>query len=133
MIATLLEGMVALMLLAGGGFALVGSYGLLSLPQPMQRLHAPTKATTIGVGTTLVASAAGVLLAGQGLSLHEVLVAGFLLIAAPVSALFMAKVHLFLTVDPATLPPTGTDRPWATLAPDHPPAPAESGPGHGNF
>ena len=35
-------------LVIGGIFGLVGSYGLLKLPDPMTRLHAPTKATTLG-------------------------------------------------------------------------------------
>ena len=54
------------MLVGGGIFALVGSYGLLRLPRPMQRLHAPTKATTIGVGAALLVSALDLL--DQGLA-----------------------------------------------------------------
>jgi multicomponent K+:H+ antiporter subunit G len=112
------EVFISAMLVGGGVFGLIGSYGLLKLRQPMQRLHAPTKASTIGVGTTLVASAFGLLLVGQGISWHEILIAAFLLLTAPVSALFMAKVHLFKTVPRAELPPTGTSRAWATFEAD---------------
>ena len=105
-------------LLVGGGlFALIGSYGLLRLPQPMQRLHAPTKATTIGVGAALVVSALDLL--PQGLvSWQEILITIFLLLTAPISALFLAKTLLLRHEDPATLPDSGTGRPWATLAED---------------
>ncbi len=50
------ELVISLLLVIGGVFGLVGSLGLLKLRQPMQRLHAPTKATTIGVGAALLAS-----------------------------------------------------------------------------
>jgi multicomponent K+:H+ antiporter subunit G len=42
----------------------------------------------------------------------------FLLLTAPISALFLAKTLLHGHEDPASLPPTGTDQPWATLAED---------------
>jgi hypothetical protein len=38
----------------GGLFGLIGSFGLMRLKDRMQRLHAPTKATTVGVGTALI-------------------------------------------------------------------------------
>jgi multicomponent K+:H+ antiporter subunit G len=112
---TLAEYALAALLLGGSGFALVGSYGLLRLKDPMQRLHAPTKATTVGVGAALVASMLIGALAGDGISWHELVVTIFLLLTAPLSALFLAKTHIHRTIDPAILPPTGTDAPWATL------------------
>lgn len=42
----LISGLIVL----GAIFALVGSYGMLKFPDLMTRLHAPTKATTLGVG-----------------------------------------------------------------------------------
>jgi multicomponent K+:H+ antiporter subunit G len=107
------------MLVGGGLFALIGSYGLLRLPQPMQRLHAPTKATTIGVGAALVVSALDLLPQGA-VSWQEILITIFLLLTAPISALFLAKTLLLRHEDPATLPDSGTGRPWATLSDDRP-------------
>jgi multicomponent K+:H+ antiporter subunit G len=102
-------------LIGGGIFALVGSYGLLRLPRPMQRLHAPTKATTIGVGSALLVSALD--LAGQGVvSWQEALITLFLLLTAPVSALFVAKTLILRDEADPGLPATGTGQPWATLA-----------------
>jgi multicomponent K+:H+ antiporter subunit G len=116
-LSLLFEAFLAVILIGGGLFALIGSYGLLRLPQPMQRLHAPTKATTIGVGAALLVSALDLLPQGS-VSWQELLITIFLLLTAPISALFLAKTLLLRNEDPATLPDTGTGRPWATLAED---------------
>lgn len=44
------ELIIALLIVLGAIFAFVGSLGLLKLPDLMTRLHAPTKATTLGLG-----------------------------------------------------------------------------------
>lgn len=111
----ILEIFIAALLVVGGVFGLIGSYGLLKLRDPMQRLHAPTKATTVGVGTALIASAFDLLLIGGRITWHEALITLFLLISAPMTALFLAKLNLHRTVDRTTLPPTGTARDWATF------------------
>lgn len=111
----LAEYVTAALLLLGGTFGLIGSFGLLKLQGPMQRLHAPTKATTIGVGAALVASALDLMVQGQGMTWQEFLIAAFLFLTAPLSALFLAKTHILRTIDPRTLPKTGTGEPWATL------------------
>ncbi len=51
------EFLIALFLVLGGVFTLIGSIGLARLPDTFMRLHGPAKATTLGVGGTLVASA----------------------------------------------------------------------------
>ena len=106
-------------LFGGGIFALVGSYGLLRLPRPMQRLHAPTKATTIGVGAALLVSALDMLDQGQ-ISWQEALITLFLLLTAPISALFMAKTLILRGEADPDLPDTGTGKPWATLGQERP-------------
>jgi multicomponent K+:H+ antiporter subunit G len=108
------EWIIAALLVTGGVFGLIGSFGLLKLRQPMQRLHAPTKATTIGVGTALIASVLDLWLFNGQVTWQELLVVGFLFLTAPITALFLAKAHLQLTVPRTDVPPTGTDRPWAT-------------------
>ena len=106
-------------LVGGGIFAVVGSYGLLRLPRPMQRLHAPTKATTIGVGAALLVSALDMLDQGQ-ISWQEALITLFLLLTAPISALFMAKTLILRGEADPDLPDTGTGKPWATLGQERP-------------
>ncbi len=115
---TALDLALSAVLVGGGIFALVGSYGLLRLPRPMQRLHAPTKATTIGVGAALLVSALDLLSQSQ-ISWQELLITLFLLLTAPVSALFLAKTLILRGEADANLPDTGIGKPWATLAPEH--------------
>lgn len=91
---TVLELLVATLLVTGAGFALIGSLGLARLGDFYRRLHGPTKATTLGVGCTLVASSVYFSTTGPGLSLHEVLVTVFLFITAPVSAHLLVKAAL---------------------------------------
>ena len=110
---------LSVILVGGGLFALIGSYGLLRLPRPMQRLHAPTKATTIGVGAALLVSALDMLDQSQ-ISWQEALITLFLLLTAPISALFMAKTLILRGEADPDLPDTGTGKPWATLGQERP-------------
>lgn len=105
--------LTALFLLIGGVFGLVGSIGLMKLPTPMARLHAPTKATTLGVGGVLIASMLTALFERGVFSMHELLITLFLFLTAPITAHFISKVHLHIAVNPGELPPTGTGAPWA--------------------
>ena len=52
----LFELLIAFFLIVSGIFGFVGSFGMIKLKDPMSRLHAPTKATTLGVGGVLIAS-----------------------------------------------------------------------------
>ncbi|KGK42047.1 hypothetical protein LH51_10130 [Nitrincola sp. A-D6] len=91
----LLELVVSVFLLTGGVFILVGSIGLMRLPDFFMRLHAPTKATTLGMGGLLIASMILFTLREPGhISVHELLITLFLFITAPVSAHMMAKTAL---------------------------------------
>ncbi|HZP88182.1 MAG TPA: monovalent cation/H(+) antiporter subunit G, partial [Burkholderiales bacterium] len=51
-----MEWLVSLALLIGAFFTLVGSIGLLRFPDFFSRLHAPTKASTLGLSAILLAS-----------------------------------------------------------------------------
>ena len=88
----LTEYAVSLLLLVGSFFTLVGAIGLARLPDFFMRLHAPTKATTLGVGGVLLATIAHT--PDTGVALREVLIAAFLFITAPVSAYVMAQAGL---------------------------------------
>lgn len=108
------EYLVAGFLIMAGVFGFVGSFGLLKLNDPMSRLHAPTKATTLGVGGVLLASMVhGITVEGH-LSLHEVMITLFLFLTAPVTALFIAKVHIHRHETKTSLPVAGEDGLWAT-------------------
>jgi multicomponent K+:H+ antiporter subunit G len=90
----LLDAIIAGLIVLGGAFALIGSWGLARLPTLMCRLHGPTMATTLGVGGCLL----GAMLHGPGHGLswsgHELLIALFLFITAPISANMIAKAYL---------------------------------------
>lgn len=94
-----LEWVVALFILIGALFALVGSIGLARLPDFYMRLHGPTKATTLGVGGMLIGSLIYFSFREEGLSLHELLVTLFLFITAPVSAHIVGKAALHRRVE----------------------------------
>ncbi|MCG6966653.1 MAG: Na+/H+ antiporter subunit G [Chromatiaceae bacterium] len=101
----MLELLLSVLILVGAGFTLIGSLGLLRLRDFYSRLHAPTKATTLGVGSLLIASAVFFSHQDDGVSLHEVLVTLFLFITAPVSAHLMAKAALHLRLQSLARPP----------------------------
>jgi len=82
---------VSVLLLIGGGFALLGSIGLARLPDFFTRLHGPTKATTLGVGALLIAS---IVQAGDGVSFRELAITLCLVITAPVTAHLLSKAAL---------------------------------------
>ena len=104
---------VAALLLIGSFFALVTVLGLLKFNDSMTRLHAPTKVGTVGIGALLLASMLNGAVSGNH-SIHELLIMAFLFATAPISANFIAKVHIHkrsCKVPPA--PPR--DDTWATL------------------
>ena len=103
-----IEWVAAELLAVGGAFALIGAIGLVRFPDFFMRLHAPTKATTLGVGGVLLASMVSGWAQGQP-GLHELLIALFLFVTAPVSAQLMALAALHLRLPsraevPAELP-----------------------------
>jgi multicomponent K+:H+ antiporter subunit G len=123
----LAEAIIAFLIVLGGSFALIGSWGLARLPSLMTRLHGPTKATTLGVGSCLIASMIYFPATGGIWSAHELLITLFLFIAAPISANMIAKAHLHEKregIDPnpadaveATVPHPGGHTDWATFWP----------------
>ncbi|VAW47883.1 Na(+) H(+) antiporter subunit G [hydrothermal vent metagenome] len=90
------EWILSALIIIGAFFTLVGSIGLYKLPDFFMRLHGPTKATTLGVGALLIASALYFSFKTDDISLHEVLITVFLFITAPVSAHLMAKAAIHI-------------------------------------
>ena len=104
---------VIVSLVVGMFFTFVAAIGLLKLNNSMSRLHAPTKAGTVGIGAFLLGSMLNSFLIGQG-SMHEMLIMGFLFVTSPISANFMAKVNIHKQSCPETPKPPRDDT-WATL------------------
>ena len=93
------ELLLVALLLAGSFFILMGGIGLVKLSEFFRRLHAPTKASTLGVGLVLVASVGYHLFMGSDPQPRELLITAFLLITAPISAHLMSKAALSLRMD----------------------------------
>lgn len=107
---------IAALILIGAFFLLVGSIGLVKLPDTIRRLHGPTKATTLGIGSLLIASMLYFLTQHGQISFHELLITLFLFLTAPVSANMIAKAHILRNPEERShLSPTGRDVDWATL------------------
>jgi multicomponent K+:H+ antiporter subunit G len=94
----MLEYFLSFLILTGAIFTFIGSLGLLRLKDFYTRLHGPTKATTLGVGSLLLASSVFFSTRDAGISLHEILITLFLFITAPVSAHLLAKAALHLNL-----------------------------------
>lgn len=76
--------LVALLLVLGGAFAAIAGLGLLRLPDVLIRMHASTKAGTLGVGLIVIAVA--VSKNDFLVTSKAVLIILFLLLTAPVAA-----------------------------------------------
>jgi multicomponent K+:H+ antiporter subunit G len=94
------EYLIAILILTGASFTLLGSISLARMPDFFMRLHGPTKVTSLGVGSLAVASAIYFSVTTPGISLHEIAVSIFLFITAPLSAHLLAKVALHIADDP---------------------------------
>jgi multicomponent Na+:H+ antiporter subunit G len=78
------EILAAALLLAGGLLVLLAGVGLIRLEDVFQRMHAATKASTLGLG--LVVIAAFVWTESNALAEKAIMVFLFILVTAPVSA-----------------------------------------------
>ncbi|MBN6532238.1 Na+/H+ antiporter subunit G [Acinetobacter pittii] len=90
-----MEIIVSVFLVFGAFFMLVGSIGMVRLPDLFMRLHAPTKSSTLGLGSFLIASM--IFFAFQGrFGFSELLITLLAFITAPVSANLIAQAALHL-------------------------------------
>ncbi|MDX1457508.1 MAG: Na+/H+ antiporter subunit G [Marinobacter sp.] len=103
------EYLISALLLTGGFFTLVGAIGLVRLPDFFTRLHAPTKATTLGVGAVMLGSVVYFSAKGPGVDIAEILITLFLFLTAPVSANILAKAAMHIGVE--RMPET-RGKPW---------------------
>ncbi|MCB1623352.1 MAG: Na+/H+ antiporter subunit G [Pseudomonadales bacterium] len=108
-VGSMFEVIIAALLLVGSSIALIGSYGLAKLGDFYLRLHGPAKATTMGVGSTLLASSLYFSVFHSGISAREVLVAALLFMSAPVSVHMLVKAVLKNEHDRKRMPPSRPD------------------------
>lgn len=75
---------VAILIVLGGAFAAVAGLGLIRLPDVLTRMHASTKAGTLGVG--LIVAGVAIHFGGALVAAKAILIIAFLLLTAPVAA-----------------------------------------------
>ena len=90
-----MEILFSIFLLIGAFFTLVGGIGMVRLPDLFMRLHAPTKSSTLGLGSFLIAAIIFAAFNGR-FGFAEILITLFAFITAPVSANLMAQAALHL-------------------------------------
>jgi multicomponent K+:H+ antiporter subunit G len=85
-----LNAIIGGLLLIGSLFMLLGAYGLVKLPDFFTRLHAPTSASTLGIGSLALATVLHHL-ANDKPALTPLLLLLFIFISAPVTAYMLAR------------------------------------------
>lgn len=91
----LMEILVSFFLLVGSFFTIVGGVGMVKLPDLFMRLHAPTKSSTLGLGSFLIAAMIYAAFDGR-LGFAELLITLLAFITAPVSANLIAQAAIHL-------------------------------------
>ena len=106
-----MEILVSIFLIIGTFFTVVGGIGMVKLPDLFMRLHAPTKSSTLGLGSFLMAAMIYAAFHSR-LGFAELLITLWAFITAPVSANLIAQaaIHLRLRSTSGEVPET-LDRP----------------------
>lgn len=86
-----------MLLIAGGLLVVIGSLGLLRMPDFYARMHPPTMGTTLGTGCVLIAS----MLVSSALLhrpvVHELLITLFIVMTSPVTAMLLMRAAVSRT------------------------------------
>jgi multicomponent Na+:H+ antiporter subunit G len=85
----MIQGLGVVLLLSGAGFMLVASIGVMRLPDLFMRMHAMTKAGTVGIGLTMLAVA--IFSANVAVTSRAIVVILFVALTAPVAAHMIAR------------------------------------------
>jgi multicomponent K+:H+ antiporter subunit G len=87
--------MVAALLILGASIILIGALGLLRLRTFYQRIHGPAITITLGAGCILLASMVYFTVSQSRLVVHEVIIAAFLLMTAPVVSMLIMRAAVY--------------------------------------
>ncbi|WP_338561271.1 Na+/H+ antiporter subunit G [Acinetobacter sp. KS-LM10] len=103
----LMEILVSIFLIIGTFFTIIGGIGMVKLPDLFMRLHAPTKSSTLGLGSFLIAAMIYAAFHGR-FGFAEILITLLAFITAPVSANLIAQaaIHLRLRSTSGDVPET---------------------------
>ena len=88
----MIEIAASLVLLIGGAFCLIAALGVVRMPDVFMRMHASTKAGTLGVG--LIGFATALLVSQTGFVLKAVVIVAFIIITAPIGSHLLGRERL---------------------------------------
>lgn len=86
---------VALLVLAGGAFALIGAIGLLRLRTFYERVHAPTLGTTLGAALIVLGSMLCFSVLQTRFVIHELLIVLFTTLTTPVTLMLLVRAAIY--------------------------------------
>ena len=89
------DALVAVLVLAGAGVALLGSTGLLRLPTFFERIHAPAIIATLGCWCMTAATVVFYSVQEGTLSVFALLIAALIAITVPIPTIFLMRAALF--------------------------------------
>jgi multicomponent K+:H+ antiporter subunit G len=85
----------ALLLVVGGLTSVIGALGLMRLQDFFARMHGPSMTNTVGTGAILVASMLVTSASIGRPSLHELLIALYILMSAPITSIVLLQAALY--------------------------------------
>lgn len=95
-----------ILLIVGGLLVVIGSLGLVRMPDFYSRMHPPTMGTTLGTGCVLLASMlVSSAIVGRPV-IHEILITLFVMMTTPVSAMTLMAAAVARTGARGRAPPT---------------------------
>ena len=83
-----------IIILLGTFFILISAIGLIRMPDLFTRMSATTKASTLGVGLTLIGTA--IFWQDVGISARVLIIISFLFLTAPVAAHIIGRAHILI-------------------------------------
>lgn|SRR5690606_17917747 len=86
---------VIVILMLGGCIVFIGTLGLLRLSTFYQRMHGPAISITLGAGCILIASMILFTAAQSRLVVHELLIALFVMMTAPVVSMLLMRMAVY--------------------------------------
>ena len=86
-----------LLLIMGGLLTVIGSLGLLRLPNFFMRMHGPSMGNTLGAGCVLIASMIMSSALLQRPVAHEIIITVFIVLVSPVTAMMVMRAARYRT------------------------------------
>ena len=87
--------LASFLLVTGALLTLIGSIGLLRLPNLFARIHAPTLGNTLGLGCVLLASILVASIQAERLVFQEVLITLFVVATSPVTTTLLMRAGMY--------------------------------------